>query len=219
MTAHYVLQLVLFQEALRDVRPKLTAHTSLADGPSVLEENTHPSNTAVTENLGLAEGGEQNWPAAEDLTTGDHTSDLRKTVTNYNLSFTLSNEQSLALQHFSSWDSLSKIEQCSSVESIRAGQFYLLIWMYCFATIFYFFLNQGIVVLNEILVNCMIRHNNNKPMLTVKRKKWSDRMTACDTLSLIEQIIAIYSHRMRFCFKNQWNDKKCKVVRCELNFF
>lgn len=60
MTAHYVLQLVLFQEALRDVRPKLTAHTPLADGPSVLEENTHPSNTAVTENLGLAEGGEQN---------------------------------------------------------------------------------------------------------------------------------------------------------------
>jgi len=45
MTAHYVLQFVLLQEALCNIRPKLTAHTPLTDGPSVLEENTHQSDT------------------------------------------------------------------------------------------------------------------------------------------------------------------------------
>lgn len=38
MTTHDEVQVVLFQEALRHIRPKLAAHSSFADGATILHE-------------------------------------------------------------------------------------------------------------------------------------------------------------------------------------
>lgn len=38
MTTHNEVQLVLFQEALCHIWPELTAHSSLADGPAILQD-------------------------------------------------------------------------------------------------------------------------------------------------------------------------------------
>lgn len=39
MTTHNEVQLVLFQEALRHIWPKLTTHSPLADGPAILHDH------------------------------------------------------------------------------------------------------------------------------------------------------------------------------------
>lgn len=38
MTTHNEVQVVLFQETLRHIRPELAAHSSLADGAAILEK-------------------------------------------------------------------------------------------------------------------------------------------------------------------------------------